>query len=399
MAEEAPIIKIVIEDEPSEVKEGPARARKRAKAGDEEETEEDKLWKLVKSFLGRRIPGGQKTLEMIFGDTLGSGKGGGGLGDLLSGLFGGGKSAGAGGGGGAAGGAGGGGGLGGLISGLFGGGGGGAGAAGATGGAAAAIPVVGAALAAVGMVEAAGDKVADSFRKVGEVGSALAQNRFWDLTRASGEKLVDTIGSINPVMGAFGKAILGAADAVKVLMDSFIARAHELSGLSPEISIAEARSEVRQLRQDIREARQVGPEMARMVEAQSRMEVAFQDAFMPIKEAMAEIIADLAEYGTELAEFIRDMKPLISMVADFIRLFVGGVAEGIKYFFTVLLSPIKDVLEMFIRKSADEHLADEGDIIDIIFGARQPDNNFDVPLGPDGLFEPGVIPVNPQFGI
>jgi hypothetical protein len=161
------------------------------------------------------------------------------------------------------------------------------GAAGATGAAAgplvAAGPVgvaIAATLAALKVIDMAGDAAAGLVKSVGAVTAGLIKMGGVDALGAVGTGLEDFGGKLAYIAPVFGVALKIAGAGIQAFvqaLDAVSSYAKRFEQTSPDIAFAQAKADVRMMIGDIRRAQTMGPNLARFIEARSKFENSWED--------------------------------------------------------------------------------------------------------------------------
>jgi hypothetical protein len=162
-------------------------------------------------------------------------------------------------------------------------------------GAEAAIPVYGAVLMAT-------QELGQSLARLGEEARSLStdmaqfiQNDYFSVFTRMMDQAASSLSTISPIAGGLVKMFSNLMQASNTLIDSFLARSRQLAPFSPEISMAQAQTEVATVLADIREAQRLGPAMARMINAETELQLEVREMILPLKELVAEAMPALIE--------------------------------------------------------------------------------------------------------
>lgn len=117
-----------------------------------------------------------------------------------------------------------------------------------------------------------------------------------------GSLWADRIRNVNAVMGSFEDVVEG-----------FVARGRELSGLDTRLAAATAEADVQRLLDDLREAERTGEDLSRLTRSSSQIESYQRELLTLVK---TEVIGLLSELLTPIGEIAAELKPLVAAVSD-----------------------------------------------------------------------------------
>lgn len=237
-----------------------------------------------------------------------------------------------------------------------------AGAAGGAGGLAAAAGPVGLAIAAADMIATQQanqiKQSSESIRGFGEQIQRLNRNDHLGAFVAGVGGAAKTLEGI-PIVGKvaaaqlerFGTAVKTAGD----VLQSFVDRGQQLAKYSGELSVAQARSDVRSTMSDIKEASELGPVLARLTENQSEIGDMLRELSLPVKEIIAEGMSLVVDLVKELVGFLRDINEST------------GFLKGAKDLILAILAKLREWLGAQVSTKADGRTLD--DLIERNFGS------------------------------
>ncbi len=176
----------------------------------------------------------------------------------------------------------------------------------AAGGATLLADVAGVGLALTALGEA-GEAAAQGIRGLGQAGAEIVMNDPGAALRRVADGVIESLGQI-PIIGkaitTWPKVFMAVGDAANQLKEAFLQNARKLAEYSGAISAAEAMADVRHILADLREANRTGPRLAEVVTLQSQIEVELQNAMIPLKEDLLEVLVPIMQATLEMAKLL-----------------------------------------------------------------------------------------------
>jgi hypothetical protein len=187
----------------------------------------------------------------------------------------------------------------------------------------------------------------------GMVGTGLAQNQAMPMLAGAAMTASRGLAMLGPVgmAAAAGLTVVTAAvGAFKAVVDAFVQRGRELSGLNAGLAASSARADVTRIRADIREADRLGPQMARLIDNQVKAETTLREMLLPIKNFLLKVLNTVIETG---------LKGLDGMLAA-----LEGILEGVRIMTAnVLGKELLDEVKNIRKTLKDDPNADGKDLL------------------------------------
>lgn len=179
--------------------------------------------------------------------------------------------------------------------------------------------------ARIARVTAAGVQAAAG---AGMVGTGLAQNQAMPMLAGAAMTASRGLALLGPagMAAAAGITVTTAAiGAMKAVVDSFVQRGRELSGLNAGLAASSARADVTRIRSDIREADRLGPQMAKLIDNQARAEATFREMLLPIKNFLLRVVNGVLEAGMKALDgVLAGLEAIVAAIEQATRGAVGA---------------------------------------------------------------------------